>query len=123
MLVSKCPNRIRVIVQIETRASYDSIDEICAVDGVEAIFIGPHDLAASIGHLVDTQHENVQALIREVPKKCALLGKTAGILASSVEEAKRYADLGYTFVGVGSDLGLLKAAALQAARAMSIGTS
>jgi 2-keto-3-deoxy-L-rhamnonate aldolase RhmA len=84
-------DHIGVIVQIETRSSCEQIDAICAVDGVDAVFVGPHDLAASIGHLVDTQHDDVQALIRGEPDKCKRLGKAAGILAASVEEAKRYA--------------------------------
>ncbi len=52
-----------VIVQIETKAALDRIEDIASVPGVDAVFIGPSDLSASMGHLGDQNHPDVQAAI------------------------------------------------------------
>lgn len=111
-------DHIGLLVQIETATAYGNLEAICGVEGIDGVFIGPNDLAASIGHIVDTQHAEVQKLIQSVPAVCRRYGKAAAILAANPEEGQRYVDWGYSFVGVGSDLGLLKGAALKAARAI-----
>ena len=100
-----------VIVQVETAEAVERLDRICEVDGVDAIFVGPNDLAASVGHLMDTGCREVQDMMAHIAGICAKHGTTAGTLAGDPEEAKRYMDMGYKFVGVGSDVGLLKKAA------------
>jgi 2-keto-3-deoxy-L-rhamnonate aldolase RhmA len=112
-------DHIGLTVQIEHMTGYGNLADICAVDGVDGVFVGPQDLAASTGHIVDVQHPEVQSLIAGVPPVARRFGKAAGILASNPEEGQRYVDMGYSFVGVGSDLGLLKGAALKAARAIT----
>ncbi|NVO12629.1 MAG: hypothetical protein HXX10_01195 [Rhodoplanes sp.] len=116
---TRIDDHIGVTVQIEHMTGFGNLAEICAVDGVDGIFVGPNDLAASTGHIVDIPHPEVQALIAALPAVCRRFGKAAGILASNPEEGQRYVDMGYSFVGVGSDLGLLKGAALKAARAIT----
>lgn len=111
-------DHIGLTVQIESDVAFANLPEICGVDGVDGVFIGPNDLAASIGHLVDVGNAEVQKLISEVPAIARRFGKAPGILAGNPEEAQRYVDYGYTFVGVGSDMGLLKGAAMKAARAI-----
>lgn len=105
---------ISVIVQVETAEAVGKLDEICEVDGVDCAFIGPNDLAASMGHLMNAGCSEVQAMMAEVPGICAKHGKAAGTLAVNPSDAKRYIDMGYSFVGLGSDIGLLKTAALEA---------
>lgn len=93
-----------VIVQIETRESFGRLDAIAAVDGVDAVFIGPADLAASMGHLGDVMHPEVQEAIRAAPALCHARGKKAGTVGANADIAKTYATHGYDFVGIGSDL-------------------
>ena len=53
-------DNITVMVQIENRTGIDAVDEICAVSGIDGIFIGPSDLAAAYGHLGNPSHPEVQ---------------------------------------------------------------
>ena len=71
------------------------------------MFIGPSDLAASLGHLGNPQHAEVQKAMQEAVTRLKTLGKPAGILTGNEEEARRYIDWGYLFVAVGADVGLL----------------
>ncbi len=100
-------DEICVLVQAETREALDNIEAIASVDGVDGVFIGPSDLAASLGHLGDPGHAVVQAALKEAADRLKKAGKPAGILTSNEEEARRFIEWGYLFVAVGSDLGLL----------------
>jgi 2-keto-3-deoxy-L-rhamnonate aldolase RhmA len=115
----KINDHIGLTVQIEHMTGYGNLAAICDVDGVDGVFVGPQDLAAAVGHIVDVQHAEVQKLIAGVPAVARRHGKAAGILASNPQEGQRYVDMGYSFVGVGSDLGLLKSAAFAAAGAIT----
>jgi 2-keto-3-deoxy-L-rhamnonate aldolase RhmA len=96
-----------VLVQAETRTALDNIEAIARVDGVDGVFIGPSDLSASLGHIGNPQHADVQTAMQDAVQRLAAIGKPAGILTASEEEARRYIGWGYLFVAVGSDLGLL----------------
>lgn len=100
-----------VIVQVETGAALESLEEIAGVDGIDAVFIGPSDLAASLGHLSNPGHETVQAALAEAVQRLHRVGKPAGILAVTAQEARRYADYGFDFIAIGVDLGLMMTAA------------
>ncbi|SNY90305.1 5-dehydro-4-deoxy-D-glucarate aldolase [Cohaesibacter sp. ES.047] len=103
-------DNIGVIVQIETPVAADAAEEIAAVDGVDGLFIGPSDLAASCGYLGNPSEPSVQAIIKRVFEAAKAAGKSAGILAPVESDARKYMELGANFVAVGSDLGLLKGA-------------
>jgi 2-dehydro-3-deoxyglucarate aldolase len=103
-------DHITVLLQIESRQGFDAVDAIAAVEGVDGIFVGPSDLAAAFGHLGNANHPDVQAAIRHVFDRARAAGKAAGILTGVEAEARRYLDWGATFVAVGSDLGLFRAA-------------
>lgn len=98
---------ICICAQIETATAIRNLPEIIAVDGIDAVFIGPSDLAASLGHLGDSGHSDVQAAIDNVLSICNHAGKPAGILAGSDEDIRRFYSNGFSYVAVGSDLGLL----------------
>lgn len=98
---------LTVIVQIESRAGLEAIDEIAAIDGVDALFVGPADLAASLGHLGNPGHPEVQAAIAQAKTRIDAAGKPAGIFATSPEDARRRSDEGFAFISVGTDIGLL----------------
>lgn len=99
--------KVTVIAQIESRAALAEIEEIAAVEGIDALFIGPGDLAASLGHLGHAQHPDVQAAIAKAKAAIDRAGKPAGIFALSAEDARRRIDEGFKFVSVGTDIGIL----------------
>ena len=96
-----------VLVQVETRTALDHLEAIAQVPGVDGVFIGPSDLAASLGHLGNPAHETVQAAIHDAVERLKKLNKPAGILTGNEEEIRRYIEWGYLFVAVGADVGLL----------------
>lgn len=102
--------QICVMVQIESLAGIAATREIAALDGVDCIFVGPSDLAAGLGHLGNAGHPDVQAAIAAVFADAKAAGKPIGILAPVEADARRYMEMGATFVGVGSDLGTFRSA-------------
>jgi 4-hydroxy-2-oxoheptanedioate aldolase len=100
-------NEICVLVQVETKSALAQIEKIASVEGIDGVFIGPNDLSASYGHLGNWGHAEVQAALKDAVARLKKIGKPAGILTPNEEEAKRFIEWGYTFVAVGSDLGLL----------------
>jgi len=105
--LKKADAEICVLLQVETGEALARIEEIASVDGVDGVFIGPSDLSASLGHIGNSQHPEVQAAIEDAVRRLTAIGKPAGILTSVEAEARRYIDWGYRFVAVGTDLGLL----------------
>ena len=102
--------QICVMVQIESRKGVAAAAEIAAVDGVDGLFIGPSDLAAGFGHFGNPAHPEVQEAMAQVFAAGKAHGKPIGILAPVEADARRYLAMGATFVAVGSDLGVLRAA-------------
>jgi 4-hydroxy-2-oxoheptanedioate aldolase len=103
----KANGEICVLVQVETASALEQLEDIASVDGVDGVFIGPADLAASMGHTGDQLHPTVQKAIEDAGRRLKKVGKAAGILTPVEADAKRYITWGYTFVAVGSDVGLL----------------
>ena len=104
-------DNVCVIVQIESRQAVESIDAILAVDGVDAVFVGPSDLAAAYGHLGNAAHPDVQQAIAHVFERAQAAGKPSGILAPVQADAERYLAMGCRVIAVCADLGLLRNAA------------
>jgi len=100
-------DRVTVIVQIESHEALENVDAIAATDGVDALFIGPADLAASLGHLGNPGHSDVQAAIASAKSAIDAAGKPAGIFALSPDDAARRIAEGYRFLSIGTDIGLL----------------
>ena len=96
-----------MLVQVETRAALNELEVIAQVEGVDGVFIGPSDLAASLGHLGNPQHPEAQAAMKDAVTRLKKIGKPAGMLTGNEEEARRYIEWGYLFVAVGADVGLL----------------
>jgi 4-hydroxy-2-oxoheptanedioate aldolase len=105
--LKKAHTELCLLVQVETRSALDQLEDIASVDGIDGVFIGPSDLAASLGHVGNPQHPEVQAALEEAVRRLVAIGKPAGILTPNEDEARRYIGWGYLFVAVGSDLGLL----------------
>ncbi len=98
---------ICLLVQVETRSAMEQLEAIATVEGVDGVFIGPSDLSASLGHIGNPAHPDVQKALETCVRRLTAVGKPAGILTSNEEEVRRYIGWGYTFVAVGSDVGLL----------------
>jgi 4-hydroxy-2-oxoheptanedioate aldolase len=99
--------QICVLAQVETLDAVKRLPEIAAVDGIDGVFIGPSDLAASMGHLGNPMHPEVQATISGAIKPIRAAGKAGGYLTGNEEEAKKRMAEGFQFVAVGNDLGIL----------------
>ncbi len=105
--LKRADEELCVLVQVETRTALDAIESIAGVEGVDGVFIGPSDLAASLGHIGEPGHPTVQAALKEAVDRLKKVNKPAGVLTANEDEARRYIDWGYLFVAVGSDIGLM----------------
>jgi len=107
---------ICLLLQVESVAGLAAIEEIGAVPGVDGIFVGPSDLAAAMGYLGDPMHDAVQSAVEGALLRIKACGKAAGILIADEELARRYLNLGATFVAVGTDVTILARGAEALAR-------
>jgi 2-keto-3-deoxy-L-rhamnonate aldolase RhmA len=94
-------------VQIETVEALSNAKEILATDHVDLGFVGPTDLTISLGLLDDRSNPKVIDAMKKVVKTCNDLGKIPGTMAVSVEEAKKFKELGFRFISLASDAKLL----------------
>jgi 4-hydroxy-2-oxoheptanedioate aldolase len=102
-----------VLVQVETREALGQLEAIAAVDGVDGIFIGPSDLSAAMGLLGGNRSPEMQTVFADAAARAGRVGKPIGILAPVEEDARRFLQMGYNYVALGSDAGLLRIAAEQ----------
>jgi 4-hydroxy-2-oxoheptanedioate aldolase len=100
-------DQVCLLLQIESRAGLAALDEIATTEGVDGVFIGPADLAADMGYLGKPGAPEVQAAVGAALLRIQSHGKAAGILTADQALARRYLDLGATFVAIGNDVGLL----------------
>ncbi|GGO55805.1 4-hydroxy-2-oxoheptanedioate aldolase [Roseovarius pacificus] len=109
--IATANDQICLLVQVESRAGIEALDDILAVDGVDGVFIGPSDLSADMGYLGDTRVDEVQQVIRDALGRIATSDKAAGILALDHDVARSYRDWGAQFLAVGIDVLMLAHAA------------
>lgn len=102
--------QVCLLLQVESRAGLAAIEEICAVEGVDGVFVGPADLAADMGYLGQPGAPAVQEEVERAIVRIRACGRPAGVLTSDPALARRYVELGASFVAIGSDVGLLVAA-------------
>lgn len=96
-----------LLVQVESLVGLQNIEAIAAVEGVDGVFIGPSDLAASMGFLGQPTHPEVRQVIDQAIIRILKMRKSPGILCANVPLAKHYLELGAQFVAVGVDTSLL----------------
>jgi len=96
-----------VILQIETKAGLKNLKKIAKVYGVDAVFIGPSDLGAALGYPGKPSHPEVIKAVSQAIRDVRASGKPAGVLAVTSELVDTYKAAGASFVGVGSDCGVL----------------
>lgn len=109
--IKNANDQLAVVVQIEHVEAARNIESILEVDGVDAAFIGPYDLSASMGKPGKISDPEVQGYIRQVRKACQQRKKPIGIFTISVDDAKPYLDQGYALIAVGVDTLMLGQAA------------
>ncbi|MDP9083906.1 MAG: aldolase/citrate lyase family protein [Pseudomonadota bacterium] len=103
--------QICVLVQVESITGLAAIDAIAAVPGVDGVFMGPADLAASMGRRGRSGDTEVVSATESGLKAIVRRGKAAGILCVDETLARRYLDSGFSFIAVGVDTSLLATAA------------
>jgi 4-hydroxy-2-oxoheptanedioate aldolase len=96
-----------LLVQVETQQALDNIEAICAVEGVDGVFIGPADLHASLGYTGEIANPKVKPLIDSAIKRIRKAGKAPGILTPNEADARHWLQCGGLFVAVGADVGIL----------------
>ncbi|MCU1532417.1 MAG: 2,4-dihydroxyhept-2-enedioate aldolase [Arthrobacter sp.] len=105
--LTRAGDTVSVTVQIESVAAVAAVEEILAVDGVDAIFLGPSDLAASMGLLGQQEHPKVRAAVEQCLAAAKKAGKPGGVNAFNGGTARAYIAAGASFVLVGADVTLL----------------
>lgn len=118
--VQSANNQACAIVMIESVQGLENVDAIAAVEGVDCLFIGTADLSASMGYLGQTGHEAVKAAVEHVLLVARKHAKAVGIFATSAQEARRYREMGVSFIALHSDTGWLGKGATDALAALDL---
>jgi 4-hydroxy-2-oxoheptanedioate aldolase len=108
-----CADQLCVLVQVESATGLQNLPAIAATAGVDGVFFGPADLAASLGLLGRPADAQVQAAITQGIKAVQQAGKAAGVLSADPSLARSYLAAGAMFVAVGVDTTMLIQAAKQ----------
>jgi 4-hydroxy-2-oxoheptanedioate aldolase len=98
---------VSLFVQVESTTGIENAAQIAAVDGVDGVFVGPSDLAASMGVLGQQTHPDVTAAVRATFEAVRAAGKPVGVNAFDPAVARSYLEAGASFVLVGADVALL----------------
>lgn len=98
---------ICVLVQVESASALDQLEAISTATGVDGVFVGPMDLAMSLGHPGGGTHPDVVDVVERSVARIAATGTAAGVLAATPEVRDRYVAAGARFVAVGVDTALL----------------
>ena len=94
--LKKANEEVFISIQLETGAAIENLDEILEVEGIDMFFIGPNDLAASLG--IPNSHPEMERIIEETISKIIAKGKTAGIFVTDDETARKYTGYGAKFI-------------------------
>lgn len=98
---------VSLFVQVETAEAVANAEEIAAVNGIDGVFVGPSDLAASMGLIGQQTHPDVTAAVRRAFAAVRAAGKPVGVNAFDPAAAQAYVDAGASFVLVGADVAML----------------
>jgi 2-keto-3-deoxy-L-rhamnonate aldolase RhmA len=109
---------VGVIVQIESEAAVAQADAIAAVQGVDALFVGPLDLSASVGLPGQLRSARVLELMHRVVAASHQASKPIGVVGDTPQDVAQYRAMGFDFLAVGSDLGLVMHSARAALAAL-----
>jgi len=93
-----------LILQIESVKAFENVDEIKEVSGIDALFLGPMDMSASVGKIGETNSSEVQDIVKALPQKLEGCGIVASTLTGAVEDTQQKIDWGYKVISVGNML-------------------
>lgn len=116
-------DRVMVVVQAETAEAVENIETISRVRGIDAVFVGPYDLSASLGHPGEVEHPKVRAAILRIAGACRDVGIPTGIFAMNPSGLAAWVDQGFTLLAAGVDAGFLGSAAADALSALRAGAA
>ncbi len=104
---SRANDAITCMIQLETPAAVEQLEAIAAVEGVDALFMGPGDLSAAMGHLGNIAHPDIQAVLKKCAERAHAIGKPIGIVGPTPEMVQKFIDYGYNYVAIASDMGMM----------------
>lgn len=104
---------IGVVAQVESKLAVKQLEQIASVEGIDALFVGPGDLAANLGFIGQIRHPEVQAVLQNIGERAKALGIALGITAHGVDDVARYTQWGYSFFTMSSDVVLFRQAVVQ----------
>lgn len=96
------------VVHIENKDAAARVEELCALEDIDVLFIGPMDISQSLGHPGDPGHEDVQKAVHKVIDVCNSKGKPFGIFVGTPEAAQKYKELGASYIALASDLAFMR---------------
>ncbi len=101
--VARANDETVVVIQAEHIEAVNHIEQIVEVAGIDAVFVGPYDLSASLGRTGDVAHPDVVAAIKRVTTACQRKGLPLGIFGASAAALKPYLQQGYTLIAASTD--------------------
>jgi 2-keto-3-deoxy-L-rhamnonate aldolase RhmA len=110
---------VGAVLQLETPAAVSQLEAIAAVPGVDSLFMGPGDLSAALGHAGNTTHPDVMAVMADAARRCNAIRMPVGTVGGTPELVVQYRAMGFNYVAIGSDLGLLMRGAQAAVKALT----
>jgi len=108
--LERCRERFLLLLQVETREALETIGAITAVDGIDAIFIGPYDLSGSLGHTGEPDHEATRIAIEKIVRAVRASGVPLASLPTPAVSAEALFEQGFELVFSGSDVTMLREA-------------
>jgi len=107
-----------LLVQAETVAAVKNLKAIAETEGVDGVFFGPADLSASMGHIGQFTHPAVLRAMGDAARRCKALGKPVGTVGSTPDVVTQYRAMGFDYLAISSDMGLLMSGALASVKAL-----
>ncbi len=98
---------ICLLVMLETKQALDNLEAICAVDGIDGVFVGPGDLGASLGYAGERENPELKRLVDDALRRIRRCGKAPGVMAHVEADARRWIECGALLVSVVTDTRLL----------------
>ena len=108
--VESANQEITVIVQAEHAEAVENIEQIVQVEGIDAVLLGPYDLAASLGKMGQVDDPEVTGAIDRITAACQEAGLPLGIFGVSADAIRPYIEKGYNLVVAGTDTIFLSSA-------------
>jgi 2-keto-3-deoxy-L-rhamnonate aldolase RhmA len=109
---------VSVLLQLETPQAIDALETIAAVPGVDGLFVGPGDLSGALGCPGQTGDARVMERMADAARRARSLAMPIGSVGGTPEVVARFREMGYDYVAVASDLGLLMRGLQAAAQAL-----